>query len=834
MLQLALRGVRHNAGRYLATLVAIITGVAFFAATGFLSQRVIESLQGDADRQYAAVDVAVVPEEADQPEAGAPADDLRLTGDTFDQLTSVDGVDGSAGILSGSVAFQRDDDTTFGDSATGRLWIADEELNPLTLEEGAAPTDAGEITVDRGLAGDESLAVGDDVTILTLAGPFDATIVGVTSFGSSDALDQGGTVTLPEATAFDWLAGGQVEYQEAYLRGEAPEELVDAVEADVPSGFTAETGDQLRADKREEAGGFGRVLQTALQGFALLALFVGAFVIYNTFTVIVAQRLRELAVLAAIGATPRQIKRSLRFEGLVIGLLGSVLGVVVGFGLAYLLIAVLEAVGVALPGSGIALSTPVIVQGILLGTIITFLSVMIPARRAARTEPIEALRDAAVETTTVSRTRIVVSVVLLVLGLLGLLVGQSAVAVAMGAVALFVGVIVAGPMIAMGGARVFRPVMSRLGLEGRLAVDNSARNPQRTATTANALLIGIFLVTFVTVAGTSAKDFAVGELQALESADYFLTSDGGTIDDGFVGSLEDIDGVKQVVPFRSESVTVDGQPSRLSTGDLASLSEVASLDLATGSLDDLTEGTIAVSEADDGSGPAVGDTVTVTDAAGDTADLDVVALLEPSLDATLVSSLVAPATFDGLVGDTAPTVAFVDVESGAQSDTADAIDAAAATRPDITVTAGNQLGQLVGGIFDFLINAVNGLLLMSVLVALIGIVNTLSLSILERRRELGLLRVVGMVDKRVQRMVQLESVLIAALGTISGIVLGTFIGWATIFAIDRLAEADIAFRFPALQVLLVLVAGVVLGVVASYIPARRSTRPEVLDAIGAT
>ena len=343
----------------------------------------------------------------------------------------------------------------------------------------------------------------------------------------------------------------------------------------------------------------------------------------------------------------------------------------------------------------------------------------------------------------------------------------------------------------------------------------------------------MFLVALVTVAGTSVKDFAVSEIKKLESADYLINSDGGTIDDTLVSDLEAIEDVNAVVPFRSESVTIDGTPSFLSSGDLGAMSGVAKLDAAEGSLDDVVDGTIAVAESDENDW-AVGSTVTVVDGAGDSVDLEVVALLENSIDVTLAGSFVAESTFDDLVGDTAPTVAFIDVASGAQSDTEDAIAALTDRRPDITVTEGNALAQVVGQIFDFVINAVDGLLLMSVLVALIGIVNTLSLSILERRRELGLLRVVGMVDKRVQRMVQMESVLIAALGTFSGIVLGTFIGWALIRSIDRLSEASIAFSFPGTQLLLVMVLGIVLGMVASYIPSRRSTRLEVLEAIQST
>lgn len=834
MLRLAWSGVRHNPVRYIATLVAIITGVAFFAATGFVSDRVIDALEGDVDRHYGGIDVAVIVNEDADESAGANfADELRISGEAVDRMVAAEGVVAGGGELTGAVAFQAADGTAFAENATGRLWIEDEELNPLDLEEGSAPAAAGEIAVDRGLAEKEDLAIGDQVTLLTLAGPAEATIVGTTRFGRADALDGGGTVSLPEATAFDLLSSGIVEYQEYYLRGDDPERLLAAVAPSAPEGFVAQTGDELRQDKRDEIGSTGRFLKNGLQAFAILAMLVGGFVIYNTFSVIVSQRLRELAVMSAIGATPKQIKRALRYEGLVIGVIGSLLGVLVGFLLTFLLVLALEAFGVDLPGSGIKIHASNVIGGLLIGTLITVLSVTIPARRAARTEPIEALRTAAVEQSPFSRRRVIATVVLVVVGAAGLLFGGGAASIGLGALALFAGVIVGGPIIAVFGGLAFRPVMSLFGLEGRLAVDNTVRNPGRTATTANALLIGVFLVTLVSVAGTSVKDFVVGELKKLESADYIVVSTGGTIDQQLVDDFEGIDGVEVVVPFRRESVTLDGDPSILSTGDLDAIQGIAGVGLSEGSFADLGPGTVAVIGSDE-DGPAVGSTVTIADAAGDSVDLEVVGVLEPSIDTAQTGSFVDEETFDSLVGDTAPTVAFLDVTSGAETDTKDAIEERASLRPDIDVTEGNALGRLVGSIFDFLINAVNGLLLMSVIIAVIGIVNTLSLSILERRRELGLLRAVGMTDRRVQRMVRLESMLIAALGTITGLALGIFVAWALIRSIDRLADANLGFSLPGTRILLVLVLGVALGVIASLLPARRSTKLDVLDAIQST
>jgi putative ABC transport system permease protein len=844
MWKLAWRGVRFNVGRYVATLIAIMTGVAFFAATGFISDRVINALEGDARRQYANVDAAITVDDSPGSEGSEFADQLRIGGDVVDEIRALPEVAGVAGDLTGKVAFLNADGGTFADGATGRLWIDDEELNPTELVDGSGPRRAGEIAIDQGIADDEDLTVGDEVTILTLAGRFPATITGITKFGNADSEDQDGTVSIAEASAFDWLNSGQVEYEDLFLRTDGSEsDLVDAVRSAglVPPGFVLQGGEAFLQDKIDEAGSFGRFLRTALWVFAGIALFVGGFVIYNTFSVIVAQRLRELAVLAAIGATPRQLKRSLRLEGLAIGLIGSVLGIIVGFGLAFALMALVGALGFDLPGSGIKIGGQTVVLGIFFGTLITFVSVMSPARRAARTEPIEALRQSAVEGASLTRRRIITASVMVGLGMIGMLSATSGAQLGLAAVVLFIGVIVAGPLIAVGGSKLFRPVLRGFGLEGRLAADNAGRNPQRTATTANALLIGVFLVTLVSVAGASVKDFAVSELDELAAADFYILSDGGTIDQGLIRDIEAVDGVTQVVPFRREVVSQStgsggstiSAPSALTTGDFDAIGEVANIKFEEGSFDDLGPGgVLVVSQGEDT--PEVGSTVTFTNSEGGTADLEVVGAVKSTIDTAVTGGFVDEETFDDFVGDTAPTAGFIDAGSGEQSDVEDAIKDVTDLRPDVTLQAGSALSQLVGQIFDFMINAVNGLLLMSVIVALIGIVNTLSLSILERRRELGLLRVVGMVDKRVQRMVQIESVLISILGTVTGVALGVFTGLSLVVGINTISGAGIAISLPAFTLALILVLGVGLGFLAAFIPSRRSTRLDVLDAIQAT
>jgi putative ABC transport system permease protein len=838
MLTLAWRGVRFNLGRYVATLVAIITGVAFFAASGFVADRVVAALEGDADRQYGNIDAAVVPDRGGDVPAMA-ADRLRIDGDVADEIEALPQVEAVAGELTGDVAFLGVDGGVVGAGATGRLWVQDEALNPTDLERGAAPVAPGEIAVDRGLAAAEGLDVGDEATILTLGGQFEVRVTGITRFGSADAQDGGGTVSIPPSRAFDWLNAGQVEYEALHLRGAGSQtDLVEAVAPLAPPGFTVQSGDAFLAERRNQIGSLGTVLKRTLQFFAALALLVGGFVIYNTFNVIVAQRTRELAVLAAIGATPGQLKKALRLEALVVGLVGSVLGVIAGLGLTFVLIAVLERLGVALPGSGIRVAPGTVVLAVAFGVVVTRVSVLLPARRAGRAEPIEALRQADASAVVLGRGRVVAALVIIVVGGAAMLLGSNAVVLGLGTLVLFVGVILVGPLVAVIGGRLLRPVLGVVGLEGRLAADNTARNPQRTATTANALLVGVFLVTFVSVAGTSAKDYAVAQINELSTADFTIESTGGTIDDDLVADLEAVEGVEVVTPFRREAVAfaIDGEEetsTNLSTGVIEELVLAAGLTLEQGSFEDLGPGDVVLVESQ-ARNARVGATATFTNSVGVSVDLEVVGVAATSLDSMVTGAIASPATFDDFVGETAPTVAFIKTDAGTQSDAEDAIGAVTALRPDITLQEGNLVGRLIGGIFDFVINAVNGLLLMSIVIALIGIVNTLTLSIMERRRELGILRVTGMVDRRVRRMVRIESVVVAGLGTVSGMALGVFAGSALISAIDRASDAGIGIRLPPMLLGSILVLGLGLGFLAAVVPARRSTRLDLLDAIQAT
>lgn len=837
MLTVALRGLRANWARFAATLLAIVAGVGFFAAGRMLTDSMEASLGGEIDRQYAAVAAAVAPALDTDDVSGSAA---QIPPSVLDAVQAVPAVEAAAGELTGDVGVLEPDGRPLTDDMRGRLWVTVPALNPQEVVAGRAPAADGEAALDEDSAGELGVDVGDQVRLATSIGEVPATLVGITRFGSEETRDPGGTVSLSEASAFRLVNSGVEAYTRILVAGPTSGPAQEALVADladaVPAGFEVLSHEQFLEQQKGAVTAFADLLRPALTFFALLALFVCGFVIFNTFSVIVAQRVRELGLLRAVGATPRQVRRSLQVEGLLVGLAGSVLGILAGALFALALQGVLGASGIELPGAGVRLTVRTVVYALLAGTLITVVSVLLPAVKAGRTAPVEALRASAVDTSGTSRLRLVVSLVLLGVGGAALLVGafaRQALPLAGGGFVFAVGVIVAGPVLAGAFARVTAVPLRAFGVSGRLADDNTVRNPRRTAITANALVIGVLLVTLVTTAGGTLRDWLVLQVNRLTSADFVITSAGGGIDAGVLQEISDVPGVTTVAPVTVASALVDGEASTVSAGDLSELETAAGVAAAEGDLAGLADGGIAVSPL----GPAgpgdveVGDTVAVAQPGGGIRRLPVVAVLEIRIDTLALQNLVAPATFAELFGQVPPQDAYVKVSSGEVSQVRDTLDDLLAPFANLTVVEGNFIGQLIGSVFDFLIAAVNALLGMSVVIALIGIVNTLSLSIHERRREIGLLRAVGMTPAEVRRMVRLESLLIALLGTLTGLLSGLFLAWCATRAAG-LTDAGFSWSWPTLALL--VAAGVVVGLLASLAPTWRASRIDVLDALATT
>ena len=850
MFRFALKNLRANATRLVATATAVIIGIAFLSAGLMLTDAMKNALAGSADRQYENVDLVVRPGASIGDFGGAvPADQIATIRDT-------PGVVAAAGEISAPASLLARDGDPVSSRSQGRAWITDEQLNPLTLVDGRAPDGDDQVVIDRTSAQDAGLEVGDTARLNTPSGRVEARVVGISEFGDQAAVDDGGTLSFGQDAAIELLNSGVQGFDDVLVRtggDSSAESTRAALIAALPASLEVITGEQFRTDQQSQNAGLVDLLRPALQGFAYLALFVAGFVIFNTFSVVVTQRFRELALIRAVGGTPGQVRRSLLFEGLGIGVVASAIGIAVGAVLALILQAVLGWFGVSLPGAGVALTVGTVVLCMVMGTLVTVISVAVPAFRAGRTKPVEAMRDSAVDRSGTSKVRAVLGGSCLVLSLVLLTANRLGDAkwylLAPGALLLFVGLVIGGPLLARLFGKMLERPARRLGLTARLAVDNTVRNPKRTATTANALVIGLFLVTLVTVAGDALKQWTVGELDKLSSSDFIVGGDNTAVDPALVDRIESTDGVAAAAPVRTATVlNAQNQVVILSGADVESLERTTGLKVVQGSLDQVRDGDGAavvdlagLGGGGGGSGPGsdreiadlptgVGQTETVVTPDGRTVEVPVVATLEAKIDSLFLGTLVSDTTLETLAGEQPISQVFVRTQPGQADAVGRRLDKVVADYAGVEVQPGNFIGQIVGQVFDFLINTVIALLGMSVIIALVGIVNTLTLSIFERRRELGMVRALGMTGEQVSRMVRGEAVLIGILGTGIGVSAGLLLGWVLIGSLSD----SIPLAVDWVRVGLIGLAGVAVGVLASILPAHRAVKLDMLEAMRST
>ena len=842
MFSYALKSLRANLTRLIATALAVILGIGFLASGLMLTDAMRAGLTGDVEEQYQNVDFAIIATASSEQSSGM---DFQLTVPESVLATARDtpGVEAAAGEIQADARVLRPDGTTANLRSQGRSWIADSELNPLSLDEGSAPKGSAQVVLDRKLASEAGASVGDTVSVQTPAGTKQFKVSGISSFGRQDALDDGGTISFSEETAVEVLNAGTPGFSDVLLRTSGdPATVQAALEEALPTFVAVQTGEQFVSDAAESASAFISLLRPVLQGFAYLSMFVAAFVIFNTFSVVVTQRFRELALIRAVGGTPAQVRRSLIFEGMAIGVIASALGIVVGAGLAIGLQALLRQFDLEIPGAGVKISTYTVVLCMLIGVVVTTLSVIVPAFRAGRTKPVEAMRSSAVDTSGSSVVRAVFGAMFL-LGSIALLLANRFVGVqwfylTFGALFLFIGLFIGGPLLARLFAILVRPIMALFGMTGRLAADNAVRNPKRTATTANALVIGLFLVTLVTVSGEAMKTSLVDQLSSASSPDFIVSSQ-GAIDPKLVASIDKTPGVTNTAAIKSSvAIESSGQATFVSAANLDQLTKSAGLKVTSGSSEAVTSGAgIAVPDFSNfgggalsspgATGAGLGDVVILRTVDGQELSLPIVAVYEGSLE-SFVGNIMNAATFKSVVGDKPVSQVFVRVEPGQADDVGQDLEKVLQGYTGVEVQPGNFIGQIVGTVFDFLIAAVNALLAMSVIVALVGIVNTMTLSIFERRRELGMVRALGMTRQQVGRMVRFEAVLIGLLGTLVGMGAGILLSWVVISSI---ADGAIDLSFNWARVGLIFLVGILVGVVASILPARRATRLNMLDAM---
>ncbi len=846
MARIALRYLWARRLRTLLSSLAIVLGVMMVAGTYVLTDTIDQSFDEIFEESNAGIDAVVIPKETVETDDGSTP---SFPAELLDRVLTVEGVaEAEGGIFDPRVAIIDSDGEPLGGNGapTFGASVGADRFDPLTYE-GAKPETDDEVVIDKSSAEEAGFEVGDQVRIVGAGAAQEYTMVGTATLGSVDSFGGASiaTFTLPEAQQVAGKEGQFDQISVAADEGVPPEELAARIAEVMPPSVDVETGQENIESQKDDIGEFTGFLKTILLVFAGVALFVAAFQIFNAFSITIAQRTREFGMLRALGANRRQIVGSVVLEALVIGLVASALGVLAGIAFAQVLKSLFVSVGIDLPSAGAVIAQRTIIVGMVVGTVVTLLSCLIPAVRATRVPPVAALREgASLEGPTGRRRAGVVGMLLAIAGLALILLGFLGVLdpgelwVGVGAAASFIGVALLSPRLVKPLASlVGRPLERLRGISGRLARENAVRNPGRTASTAAALMIGLALVSFVAVFAAGIKGSIDDAIDKTFAGDLFLLHTDG-FSDIPVSSAEavtEVDGVETTSALRYTQNDVEGisEGGYLTLVDPATATEILKLDWVEGSDELLAELGPNDAVIDDGwgerNGLGVGNMFVSTTPTGEQIAYTVRGTFKDNTDfiGDFAASSANAAAYDEA---NTTTNVLVNVEDGAD---AGAVRSAIEQRlgedyPTVDVQDQQELKDSIGEQLNQLLGVIYGLLTLALIVALFGIVNTLALSIYERTRELGLLRAVGMSRRQVRRMVRYEAVITALIGGI----LGSFLGVVfAILASRPLADEGFTLSIPVGTLIGLLVLAVIAGVVAAIGPARRASRIDVLEAV---
>jgi putative ABC transport system permease protein len=725
-----------------------------------------------------------------------------------------------------------------GPPAVGDVWNGADELSGGRIVEGRDPARDDEVVIDKKSAQDGHIAVGNTITVSTKAGVLPFKVVGLVGFDQLNSVGGASFVGFTfDAAQADLGEPGLIDSISVSAdRGVSQLELRNRIAAVVPGGVEVVTGAQVIKENQKAIGDNFQFFDVLVGVFAGIALFVGSFIIYNTFSILVAQRTREMALLRAIGASRGQVLSALLAEAVAVGLLASLLGLLAGLGLAGALLKGLEGLGFELPAQGFVLTSATIVITLVVGIGITVVAAVFPAWRGASVPPIAAMRDVALEDRGSSRTRVMVGALVTGLGMTLVLVGLfggKVPQIGFGAALVFLGVAALGPVFARPTVAVLGwPVARYRGITGRLARENAMRNPKRTSRTAAALLIGVALVGTITIVMTSVKASFKQIFEDQFTSDFVISA--GQFGNGGVSpeldkALSARRELGAVAPLRFSAGLFNGQPAGISAVGQQAVGTLFDIGVVAGSADDLdAEGLAVFKDKADHEGWTIGTLIPVK-FPGRPAFEARVAVIYTKHEVTGDYFFGLPA-FDAHVADNYDSQIFVSVAKGVSFASARAaIEEEAKPYPSISVKNREEYVKTNLSTIDVVLNVIRGLLGLSVLIALLGIANTLALSIVERTRELGLLRAVGMTRRQMRGAVRWEAVLIALFGTIGGLGVGMFFGWAIVKALED--QGFHVFAVPFVQLFVIGLVGAVAGVAAAVLPARRAARLDVLKAI---
>ncbi|HEX2043909.1 MAG TPA: FtsX-like permease family protein [Acidimicrobiales bacterium] len=847
MFRVTVKGLLAHKVRLAATALAVMLGVAFMAGTLVLTDtisRTFDDLFGDVFRD---TDAVVRQQEAFTAPEGEGAQRGRVDASLVDTVAAVDGVARAEGTIQGYARLVGKDGEPIGDPEMGAptfgaSWSDSDELNPFTLVEGRAPRADDEVVVDKKSADDGKLRVGDATTVLVRGPPQRVRIVGIVKFGEADSPGGASFVlfTTPAAQRLVAQPGRFDSVSVVAEEGVSQREVVGRIAPVLPAGVEVVTGEQITKENQDEIKEGLSFFSVFMLVFAVVALLVGSFMIFNTFSITVAQRTRENALLRAIGASRRQVLASVLVEAVLVGVLASLIGLAVGVAVAVGLKALLAGFGLDIPAGGVVFAPRTAIVSLVVGVTVTLLAALSPARKAGRIPPVAAMRDVAVGSAGYgSKLRIVVGGGILGLGVLSLFSGlfgggDNALAmVGLGVLLVFFGVSVLGRTVALPLSRMIGSPLPRLrGITGALARQNAMRNPKRTATTASALMIGVGLVGFITILAASTRTSINATIDRAFTGDFVIASGTfgtGGLDPALVGRIAALPEVETATGLRVGAAEVDGHVEQIQGVDAATAFEIVDVQPLQGDPADLGPDSIAVfQDVAEAEGLALGDKVPLR--FKDTGTKELTVALIYGENQPVGDYLLGLPAYEANFADQFDSLILIDKADGVSAEAARAaIQRVADDFPGADVKDRTGFKEEQTGFVNQMLGLVYALLALAIIIALLGIGNTLALSILERTRELGLLRSVGMTRSQLRSTVRWESVIIALQGTFLGLLIGVFFGWALVEALD--SEGIDRLSIPLGQLVTIVVLAGVAGVIAAIAPARRAAKLDVLRAI---